>query len=95
MPRIIHPRPLPGRQTAFQVEFRDGVAQVADLHPERALALTQHGFAIETPDDEAAFLDLTVKELRELAKIEGLELPRGANKAEIVATFVRAGMEAD
>lgn len=46
MIRITHPRPQAGRQTAFQVEFVDGLADVESLHPERALALTQHGFTI-------------------------------------------------
>lgn len=46
MIRIMHPSPQSGRQTAFQVEFVDGVADVESLHPERALALAQHGFTI-------------------------------------------------
>lgn len=44
---IKHPRPDQGRQKAFGVEFVDGIATVESLHPERALALTQHGFTIE------------------------------------------------
>ena len=46
MLRITHPRPQAGRQIAFGVEFVDGVATVESLHPERALALTQHGHTI-------------------------------------------------
>lgn len=44
---IKHPRPALGRQNAFGVEFVDGVARVDSLHPERELALIQHGFTIE------------------------------------------------
>lgn len=44
---IKHPRPDLGRQKAFGVEFIDGVARVDELHPERELALRQHGFTIE------------------------------------------------
>ncbi|MFF3029143.1 hypothetical protein [Microbacterium sp. NPDC057944] len=47
MIRITHPRPQAGRQTSFGVEFVDGVATVDELHPERELALLQHGFAVE------------------------------------------------
>ncbi len=45
--RILHPRPEPGRQSALGVEFRGGVADVDELHPERERALLQHGFTIE------------------------------------------------
>lgn len=48
MLRITHPHPEEGRQVAFGVEFVDGVATVESLHPERALALTQHGHTIVT-----------------------------------------------
>lgn len=47
MLRITHPRPQLGRQKDLGVEFIDGVALVESLHPERELALTQHGFTIE------------------------------------------------
>lgn len=50
--RIIHPRPAAGRQSAFQVDFVDGVAEVEALHPERELALKQHGFTLIHPEDE-------------------------------------------
>lgn len=46
MLHITHPRPQPGRQVFAGVEFIDGAATVDELHPERALALTQHGFTI-------------------------------------------------
>lgn len=45
--RITHPRPQDGRQEDFGVTFVDGVAAVESLHPERELALRQHGFTIE------------------------------------------------
>lgn len=51
--RILHPRPTVGRQRFIGVEFRDGVAEVESLHPERRLALLQHGYQIED-DSEAA-----------------------------------------
>ena len=56
--RIIHPRPQDGRQSDFGVEFVDGVAEVESLHPERELALLQHGFTIERTaplDDDGPF----------------------------------------
>lgn len=53
--RILHPRPKPGRQKALGVEFIDGVAEVESLHPERRLALIQHGYSIEeTPAERDA-----------------------------------------
>lgn len=45
--RIIHPRPQLGRQSALGVDFVDGIATVESLHPERELALVQHGFTVE------------------------------------------------
>lgn len=48
--RIFHPRPKPGRQKFIGVNFRGGVAEVDELHPERRLALEQHGFAIQDAD---------------------------------------------
>jgi hypothetical protein len=95
--RIIHPRPEQGRQTDLGVSFVDGVATVESLHPERELALLQHGFTI-APDleVEAPFhaalgeeiIDLTaltIAELREIAAVEGIDLPAKARKDEIVA----------
>lgn len=46
MIRITHPRPQQGRQSAFGVDFIDGTATVEVLHPERELALIQHGFTV-------------------------------------------------
>lgn len=51
--RILHPRPTSGRQRFIGVDFRDGVAEVDSLHPERRLALLQHGYTIQD-DSEAA-----------------------------------------
>lgn len=93
MLRITHPHPQAGRQTVFGIVFVDGVATVEDLHQERALALTQHGHVIEDIPDGTPFLDLTVRELRELAQIEGIDVPKGAKKSEIVSAFLRAQME--
>lgn len=47
---INHPRPKAGRQSAFQIEFVDGVAEVETLHPDREVALLQHGYTIEKTD---------------------------------------------
>lgn len=112
--RIFHPRPQPGRQKFIGVEFRDGVAEVDELHPERRLALTMHGYAIEdadggvtipagwagalpniaTADADAVELpaplplrDLSVAELREIARFEGVDLPNRAKKADIIAAL--------
>ncbi|WP_341935337.1 hypothetical protein MRBLWO14_000984 [Microbacterium sp. LWO14-1.2] len=94
--RITHPRPELGRQRALGVEFRDGVATVESLHPERELALRQHGFTIEAdPEVEAPFQEalgepiidltsLTVPKLRKLAEEEGIDLPANARKPEII-----------
>jgi hypothetical protein len=93
--RITHPRPQAGRQTALGLTFTDGVATADTIHPERALALTQHGYTITEPVDDSPFMDLSVKELRELAAIEGLDVPKRATKPELVAAFIAAGMESD
>lgn len=94
--RINHPRPQLGRQRDLGLEFIDGVATVDSLHPERELALRQHGYGIEADLDVAApfqaalgeeiidLTSLTVPELREIAAQEGVELPAKALKAELV-----------
>lgn len=93
--RIIHPRPELGLQRKFDVEFRDGVATVESLHPERELAFRQHGFVIEPdPDVKAPFQEslgepiidlngLTIAELRELAG-DRITIPARVSKAEAV-----------
>ncbi len=93
--RITHPRPQEGRQTDFGVEFTDGVAVVESLHPERELALRQHGFTIEAdadvtePFQEALgepIIDLeklTRSELRAMLP-EGTDAPAKASHRELV-----------
>jgi len=99
--RIIHPRPELGRQTALGVDFRDGVATVESLHPERELALRQHGYLIEADlEVEAPFQEalgdpiidlnsLTVPQLRDIAETEGVDLPAKALKPAIVEILSR------
>lgn len=87
--RIFHPRPQPGRQKFIGVEFRDGVAEVDELHPERRTALIMHGYTIEEDSvaETVPLPELTVAELREIARFEGVELPTRAKKADIVAAL--------
>lgn len=99
--RITHPTPQPGRQHALGVDFRDGVATVDSLHPERELALRQHGFTIEAdlgveaPFQEALgepIIDLTaltIPALRDIAETEGIDLPAKARKPEIIEILSR------
>lgn len=99
--RITHPTPQPGRQHALGVDFRDGVATVDSLHPERELALRQHGFTIEADlHVEAPFqgelgdpiidlTSLTIPQLRDIAETEGVDLPAKALKAEIIEILSR------
>ena len=55
MTRILHPHPAMGRQKFIGIEFRDGYAEVATLHPEVEAALLQHGYTIEeTLADDSA-----------------------------------------
>lgn len=94
--RIIHPRPEAGRQHDLGVDFTDGVAIVETLHPERELALRQHGYTIEAdPEVEVPFqealgepiIDLTALTKAELRALlpEGAEVPKRANHGELVA----------
>jgi hypothetical protein len=85
--RITHPRPQLGRQTAFQVDFRDGVAEVDTLHPERELALRQHGFEVAEIVTATKLGELHVAELRQLAEDHEVTLPGKAKKAEIIAAI--------
>jgi hypothetical protein len=85
--RITHPRPVAGRQTAFQVDFVDGWAEVESLHPERELALTQHGFIVAEVIEGTPLEALTKQELRDIAKDAGIELPAKATKPEIIAAI--------
>lgn len=94
--RIIHPHPAAGRQSALGVEFRDGVATVESLHPERELALLQHGYTIE-PDLEVSepyhgglgepFVDLAVlsrADLRDIAEVEGVEVTTKMTRDQLI-----------
>ena len=99
--RIIHPRPAAGAQSALGVDFIDGVATVESLHPERELALLQHGYTIEKDlDVEVPYhgalgeeiidlTKLTIPELREIADHEGVTVPSKAKHAEIVELLSR------
>ena len=94
--RIIHPRPELGAQSDLGVDFTDGVATIESLHPERELALIQHGYIIEADlnveapyqaglgDEIIDLTSLTVPELRDIAETEGVEIPAKAKKADIV-----------
>jgi hypothetical protein len=89
--RITHPRPQQGRQSALGVEFVDGSAAVENLHPEREQALIQHGFTIAS--DGVPLDSFTVAVLRDIADVEGIDLPAKAKKADIIAAIVAAGLE--
>lgn len=91
MIRITHPRPQLGRQTALGVEFIDGIATVESLHPERAQALIQHGYEVELVGTKLE--GLTVADLRDIAAVEGIDLPAKAKKAEIIALIDASGLE--
>jgi hypothetical protein len=85
--RITHPRPQLGRQNAFQIDFRDGVATVDTLHPERELALRQHGYEVAEIIEGTKLEDVSVKDLRDLADQHGVDLPSRAKKADIIAAI--------
>lgn len=92
MIRITHPRPQLGRQSALGINFVDGVAEVAELHPEREQALLQHGFTVEGGD----IVDLNVltkRELLDIAETEGIDVPKRATRAELVDIISRAPAE--
>ena len=88
--RITHPRPALGRQKFIGIEFRDGVARVEELDPEVRQALGQHGYPVEAEVAAVALEDLTVRELRDIAEVEGIELPARASKAELIDIISRA-----
>jgi hypothetical protein len=93
MIRITHPRPQQGRQSALGVEFVDGSAAVENLHPEREQALIQHGFTLASDGVGAPLDSFTVAVLRDIADVEGIDLPAKAKKADIIAAIVAAGLE--
>lgn len=75
--RITHPRPQLGRQRDLGVEFRDGVATVESLHPERELALRQHGYTIEAdPEVEAPFQEALGEPIVDLEQLTRAQLRR-------------------
>ena len=96
MARIKHPQPQLGRITdrIGGIEFVDGFAAV-DLSdkPNLAAAYEMHGYTVV--NEGTPFFDLTVPELRELAVIEGIDIPKNAKKADIVSAFIAAGSESD
>ncbi|MFL2001440.1 hypothetical protein [Microbacterium sp. A1-JK] len=84
MLRITHPAPALGRQEFLGVDFIDGVAHVDSLHPERELALTQHGATIFEEIEGVKLEDLTKAELSYIAATENVELPAKATKAQMI-----------
>lgn len=82
---IKHPRPQLGRQQAFGIEFVDGVARVDSLHPERELALAQHGYTIEA--EGVPLESLSKGELVDLAQAADITVPAKATKAEIISAI--------
>ncbi|VHM07206.1 Uncharacterised protein [Streptococcus pyogenes] len=89
--RIIHPRPELGRQEDFGVTFVDGVATVDELHPERDLALRQHGFII----DPAPIIDLTTMTKAELRALipEDQQPPSSATRDELYVLAAEVPVE--
>ncbi|MEW2459821.1 hypothetical protein [Microbacterium sp. K41] len=97
--RITHPRPQLGRQRDLGLEFRDGVAIVEALHPERELALRLHGYTIEADPEVAEpfqaavgepIIDLTKltrEQLRDLLP-DNVEAPAKTTHAELVDLVV-------
>lgn len=86
--RITHPRPELGRQHFIGVDFRDGIAEVEDLHPERELALRQHGFTVEREPVESVgtkLEDLTRKQLEDEAGKLGIDVSGAKNKGDVIA----------
>lgn len=83
--RIEHPRFQLGRVTDLGIEFVDGFAEVEELHPERRLALIQHGFTI---DETADLAEHTVPELQEIAEERGVAVNSRAKKKDIVEAIV-------
>lgn len=84
------PEPITGRSSFLDVDFVDGVAHVAVLHPERAKALTLHGYTVIEEVVGTLLTDMTVPELRDLAKEEGIDVPQKAKKADIIAAIETA-----
>jgi len=80
--RVTHPRPELGRQMFLDVEFIDGTAEVLALHPERRLALEQHGFVIDdTVQPELG--KMTKGALVALAEANHVDLPSRVSAKDI------------
>lgn len=84
------PEPVTGRSSFLDVDFVDGVAHVEELHPERAKALTLHGYTVIEEIVGTLLKDMTVPELRDLAKEEGIDVPPKAKKADIIGAIEAA-----
>lgn len=90
------PQPSNGTTTFLDVEFHDGVAHLEDLHPVRELALIQHGYRVETDRGPVELYhggqgepivdlnSMTIPQLREIAEMDGIDLPAKARRAEII-----------
>lgn len=81
------PEPVLGQSRSLDVDFHDGVAHVEELHPIREQALIQHGYTVVQELVGTKLEDLTVPELRQLAKDEGLDLPAKTKKPELIAAL--------
>ena len=62
------------------------------LHPERELALKQHGFTVAEVIEGTRLEDMTVAELRDIAAVEGIDLPTKGKKADIIAAINAADL---
>src|SRR5690606_38062079 len=65
-------------------DFRDGVALVEDLHPERYAALELHGYTVEVIADPIDVEAMTVAQLKTLAAELGIDVPKGAKRADLI-----------
>jgi len=81
------PEPVLGQSRFLDVDFHDGVAHVEELHPIREQALIQHGYTVVQELVGTKLEDLTVPDLRQLAKNEGLDLPAKTKKPELIAAL--------
>lgn len=85
------------------IPFTGGTATVTELGPSRRAYFDRIGATITDHDDAIGELaigdkllkDCTVAELRDLAGIEGIDLPARANKPEILHAFLTAFMDRD
>jgi len=87
--RITHPHPTLGTTLpqVGGVVFRDGIAEV-DLtdKPNLRSFYEQHGYGIEEDVDLAT---LTVRELRDIADVEGVDVPAKAKKSELLELLAK------